>query len=219
MAEFQTSFIPKKSFDVGTGVQKHHTSFFFIIAVLIFIIALVSAGGAFLYDRFLGISLAHKKEDLEKVKSAFEPELIRKLSRLDSKLHTSQTLLNSHIALSSFFELLENMTLESIRFKTFSYIAGDTDIRISMQGEALSYAAIALQSDEFAKQRFIREPVFSGLDLDDKGNVIFTVTAFVDPALLSYRDRALHAGTAAFNPESSDTFASGETDFPEEQTN
>ena len=50
---------------------------------------------------------------------------------------------------------------------------------------------------EFGKHRSVRSPVFSGLTLDDIGNVEFRVEALVDPALLSYRERAARpAGNA-----------------------
>jgi len=207
MAEFQTSFIPKKSFDGVAGQKKGKSGMLFFTVLLVFIFSLLTAGAAFAYEQFLNASISHKKDSLEKVKSAFEPELIRQLSHLDQKLHTARTLLDSHVALSSYFELLESVTLESIRFKTFSYIVDDAGIRVTMQGEALSFASVALQSDEFAKQRFIKELVFSGLELDEKGNVIFTVTALVDPQLISYRDRVARGGTAVLTP-SADTLAS-----------
>ena len=207
MAEFQTSFIPKKSFDQTASLKKKSSGIVLPLAVIIFLVSAFSAGGVFLYEKFLNSSIERKKESLETAKAAFEPELIRQLSRLGIKLATAESLLGEHVALSSFFEFLEEITLETIRFNSFSYTIDETGLKISMEGEALSFAAVALQSDEFAKQRYLREPVFSGLDLDDTGNVEFMVTAYVDPALVSYRDRASRGATAVIETEDVDAVA------------
>ncbi len=203
--EFQTSFIPKKTFDVGGPPARSPKSslsgIISFVAFIIFMLSIVGGVGVFLYGRFLVASIASKKESLERARAAFEPELIRELSRLDSKLRLSQSLLDAHVAPSAIFDLLESLTLETVRFTDMSYSMDEKGIRLSLSGEALSFASIALQSDEFGKNRRITEPVFSGLSLDDKGNVIFTVEAFVDPSVLSYRERATRGGTALFDVE------------------
>ncbi len=209
MAEqFQTSFIPKKTFDVGTPAPKKASSIqglLSFIAIVFFILSLVGAGGVFLYGRFLISSIDSKKASLEKAKNAFEPELIRELSQLDAKLRTAQKLLNAHIAPSGLFDLLEEVTLSTVRFNSFSFVTTEEGLRVSMQGEATSFSSVALQSDEFAKNRSIREPVFSGLTLDARGNVQFSVSALIDPALLSYKDRATRGGSAFFDIDSAQT--------------
>jgi hypothetical protein len=202
--EFQTSFIPKKTFDAGAPARPSGSSLSNILSFVAFVLLLVSilgAGGIFLYGRFLISSIESKKQSLERAKNAFEPELIRELSRLDAKLRVSQELLDKHIAPSGIFDLLEDITLETVRFSDMAYSFEKDGIKLSLQGEALSFASVALQSDEFGKNRSIREPVFSGLTLDDSGNVEFAVTAFVDPSVLSYRERAAKGGSALFDVE------------------
>jgi hypothetical protein len=60
-----------------------------------------------------------------------------------------------------------------------------------MGGIASSFSSVALQSDIFGENKFIQEPIFSNLNLDSKGDVIFDFSAFVDPRLLSYSDSIL----------------------------
>jgi hypothetical protein len=203
--EFQTSFIPKKTFDVGMAPARKAGSslsgIFSFVAFILILLSVVGAGGVFLYERFLIASIENKKESLERAKNAFEPELIRELSRLDLKLRGSQGLLDRHLAPSGIFDLLEDITLETVRFTELSYAAEKEAIRLTLQGEALSFASVALQSDEFGKHRSLRSPVFSGLTLDDRGNVQFGVTALVDPIVLSYRERAARGGSAFFEVE------------------
>ena len=206
MAEqFQTSFIPKKTFDVGPAPKATGSSVSAIlsfIAVIALVLSIVSAAGVFLYERFLITSIKNKEETLERAKSAFEPELIRELSRIDSKFTIGEELLNDHTAPSGLLDLLEDVTLETVRFTNFSYLAdAGGELRISMQGEARSFASVALQSDEFGRNRSLRDTAFSGLTLDEVGNVQFTVSAIVDPTLVSYRERAAQGGSAFFEVE------------------
>ncbi len=207
MAEqFQTSFIPKKTFDVGPAPKATGSSVSAIIsfiAVITLVLSVVSATGVFLYERFLLTSIKNKQDTLERAKSAFEPELIRELSRVDAKFTIGEKLLNSHVAPSGLLDLLEDVTLETVRFTSFSYLSDPEGLHINMQGEARSFASVALQSDELGRNRSLRDTAFSGLTLDDRGNVQFTVSALVDPALVSYRERAAQGGSAFFEVEPS----------------
>lgn len=202
--QFQTSFIPKKTYDVGAvaAPRSSFTGLLSFIAVTLFILSLVSAGGVFLYERYLATSLVRKQESLDRARSAFEPELIRELSRLDAKLAIGQQLLDAHTAPSAVFDLLEEVTLQTVRFTDFSYTVEEGIPRITMQGSAASFASVALQSDEFAKNRSIKEPEFSGLTLDARGNVQFGVTALIDPALVSYREQSAQGASAFLEIES-----------------
>jgi hypothetical protein len=208
MAEqFQTSFIPKKTFDVGPAPKATGSSVSAIlsfVAVIALVLSIVSAAGVFLYERFLITSIKNKEETLERAKSAFEPELIRELSRIDAKFMIGERLLDEHTAPSGLLNLLEDVTLETVRFTTFSYLSDPEGLHLSMQGEARSFASVALQSDEFGRNRSLRDTAFSGLTLDERGNVQFTVSAIVDPALVSYRERAAQGGNAFFEVEPSE---------------
>ena len=53
-----------------------------------------------------------------------------------------------------------------------------------MSGLAIGYRSVALQSDLFAQNKNLIDPVFSNLTLDDKGNVLFDLEFSVDPSLL-----------------------------------
>lgn len=185
-----TSFIPKKP--QGTAV-KHKSSggvinIFFLGALIIFLGALVVTAGVFLYERFVEQSIEEKSTQLEKARDAFEPALIEEFSKLEIRIQSAQEILDSHLALSFFFELLESTTLKSVQFKDFINITSpDGRISITMRGTARSFSSVALQSDVFGKDPFIRSPLFSNLNLDDLGNVIFDFSATLDPALLSYK--------------------------------
>jgi hypothetical protein len=46
---------------------------------------------------------------------------------------------------------------------------------------------VALQSDLFAQNKNLIDPVFSNLTLDDKGNVDFDLEFSVDPSFINYK--------------------------------
>ena len=188
--KFQTSFIPKKPVTVAPQRKKESSSgLFSLIALILFLAALTASVGVFLYQQYLVQSIAKKEASLERARSAFEPALIKEMSRLDARMISAQEILNKHTALSAFFELLEDTTLKTVQFDSFSYsIDAEKKMLISMKGKALSFAAVALQSDSFGNSTLIQEPIFSGLNLDTGGNVVFDFTATLDPSIVSYAD-------------------------------
>lgn len=185
-----TSFIPKKSLAATSRQPKGNSiGIFFLLALIIFIGVIALAIGVFLYQQFLLKSVEQKIASLERASAAFEPTLIQKLSRLDIRIHSAQDILNNHKAVSTFFDLLEASTLESVSFENLDYKTDEGGrTSISMRGKALNFSSVALQSDIFGKNKFILEPIFSELNLDKKGDVIFNFSAFIDPRLISYEN-------------------------------
>jgi hypothetical protein len=187
-----TSFIPKKS--LSTVSQRERKSdnigIIFMLTLIIFIGAIAIAISAFLYQQFLLQSIEKKKASLELAQGRFEPALIEKMSRLDIRMQSAENILSKHKAVSSFFQLLEENTLVSIQFENLSYKTDETTSRVSvsMKGTASNFNSVALQSDIFGKNKFIQESIFSNLNLDNKGSVIFDFTAFIDPRLISYEN-------------------------------
>jgi hypothetical protein len=191
--KFQTSFIPKKPLVPTLGPKSSkHVSFISIIIVFIFLLSLLAAGGVFLYKQFLKSSITQMETKLAAAEAALDPALINEWVRLDKRIESGKELLNVHLALSSFFTLLQEMTLTTVRFKNFSYIvAPGQKIAITMDGEADSFAAVALQSDEFAKQaKYMSNQLFSNINLDPTGTIIFRFTATIDPQLILYKKSA-----------------------------
>ena len=50
----------------------------------------------------------------------------------------------------------------------------------------VGYNFIALQADLFKNNKFMKNPIFSDLVLDQVGNVDFSLTFYVDRSLVSY---------------------------------
>ena len=188
--KFRTSFIPKKTILAAAGAKKPQASPFGIVSLIALIIVLGAVAlsvGVFLYQQVLISSINTKKQTLERARAAFEPELIEELVRLDNRIESAETILNEHIAPTSLFVILEDLTLKSVRFESFDFVRiSKGKISISMKGVAKNFSGIALQADIFGKNRMIKEPIFSDLNINQEGNAIFNFSAFVDPALISY---------------------------------
>ncbi len=184
-----TSFIPKKSFaPTPTAYQKRSVSVVLLGATVIFTVSAALSVGVFLYKGLLQNGIVSKKASLERARGAFDPALIKELERLDKRLIASKALLKDHIALSALFKALQGATSRNIRYTSLDWDLSGTDNKpeVIMHGQAKSYASVAFQSDVFAKSAIIKEPVFSDLTLDDKGNIVFTLAASVDTAALRY---------------------------------
>lgn len=186
--KFQTSFIPKVSLAPTEGdALKKSVNFFSFIATLIFIISALSAGGAYVYLGYLKKSQETVKTNLEKNIKAFEPQTIETYVRLSSRLNAAHTLLSKHISLSNVFDYLSDATLKTVRFNDFKYqLEGNGNISLTMNGEARNYNAVAYQSQVFGQKRDLKNLIFSDLDLDEKGNVVFKLSSDIEPTFAYY---------------------------------
>ncbi len=179
-----TSFIPKRPIEVASGSG---TSIFFLISLLLFVLSLVAAGSAFAYKEFLKASIESKKTSLVRSEGAYDLPAIQDLIRIDSRMAQSKVLLQRHTAPSAVFDILSQLTLSQVQLNSFEYTAqsnGSAQIRLSGTGD--NFSTVALQSDQFGASRVLRDIVFSGVNIDQQGDVYFSVVATVDPATISY---------------------------------
>ena len=58
-----------------------------------------------------------------------------------------------------------------------------------MSGKADNYTAIALQSDQLTQNKYIKDPIFENLTLDDRSNVLFDLTFQVDPSFVLFGEK------------------------------
>lgn len=184
----QASFIPKKPIS-GSGLSRNHSfSFVSLLTVLLFVIAAALTGGVFAYHSYMEAHIASLERALANAKAEFDPQLVAQYERLDRRLKSAKTIVDNHVAISPFFELLEKVTLSRVQFKDFQYGVEGQRPKVSMSGEASSFAVVALQAEEFnLYPTLIQEPLFSELNVNEVGNITFTFTAFLDESLVSYR--------------------------------
>jgi len=187
---FQTSFIPKKPMIEEKAKVRRPMSLFFIISLFLFFATLLVAGGAYFYKGILTQNVTKMESDLNKAKERFELSKIKLLQTLDKRLNASNKILEGHIAVSPIFEALQAVTMKTIRYTDFSYTHSGNSILVTMSGQAIGYRSIALQSDLLTKNKNFIDPVFSGLSLDEKGNVLFNLDFSVDKNFVDYQQMA-----------------------------
>ena len=147
------------------------------------------AAGVFLYKYVLTKNIETSGVYLNQRKDALEPDTINDLLRTGRRLRIAGTLLDNHVVVTPIFNLLEGLTLKSVRFIKFEYTTSQNNlISVKLSGQAKSYGSVALQADLFgSEKRFVKSVIFSNLNLDDKGNVIFDAILDIDPDLINYK--------------------------------
>ncbi len=189
---FQSSFIPKKSLSEEHPVEEEsHFTIISFIGILIFIVSLALAGGAYFYKNSLINQLAEKQSQLSSARNALEPTLIADSKILAKRLSAVNKVLGNHIVVSPIFEALQINTLKTIQFTSFDYsissASAQDPVSIKMSGRARDYASIALEADQLAKNKDIKNPVFSDLTYDDQtGSVSFSLVFTVGRDLVDF---------------------------------
>ncbi|MEK7614225.1 MAG: hypothetical protein AAB428_00970 [Patescibacteria group bacterium] len=201
ISQNQTSFIPRKTPGLEV-VREKPIGLFMVIAALVFVIAVLGSGSIFLYKYIISKSIDTAGKYLSERKEALEPTTIDELIRTDKRLRSANELLNKHIVATPVFKLLEDITLESVRFSKFEYIVDQVKgASVKVSGEAKSYGSIALQADNFNNEkRFIKNAVFSNLNLNEKGNVTFEALISFDPDLISYKKMLTREASSSIMP-------------------
>ncbi len=189
--KFQSSFIPKGPIALGDnaplGRPTRERSLLAFLSIMIFSGSVLLAVGVFGYKFYLNYSIASMATELERGRATLQPETVSELTRLNDRILSTEELIDNHLMLSPLFKFLETSTLRTARFTGFAYVMTEQGLQLTMKGEAKGYSALVLQADLLNKSEYFKNPVFSDLNLDEKGNVGFSFTATVDPELLSYR--------------------------------
>ena len=190
--KFQSSFIPKSPIGssgatLPTQGRRSERNLFGFVSTAVFSLSVILAMAVFGYSYYLKYAIARMTTELESGRAELQPEKVNELIRLNDRINSTQDLIGTHLLLSPLFKFLEASTIKNVRFTSFSYEMNQSGLRLSMRGEARSYSALALQADLFSKSGLLENVAFSDLVLDEKGNVIFSFQASVDPGLLSYQ--------------------------------
>ena len=181
----QGSFIPKQSLTAasrGGGI-----GIFFLLALIIFVMSLVSAGAAFGYQQILNNTIAGKDDSLRKAEGAFDAGTIQDLLRMDNRLVQARGLLQKHVAPSAILYFLSTITLERVQLNSFNVTLNKNgSASLGITGMADSFSGVALQSDQFGSTKVLKDVIVSGVSVNEVGKVSFAVNATVDPSLILY---------------------------------
>lgn len=196
--EFQTSFIPKKPLSEDRTPSTKPVSLLIFVSTVIFFASIAGAGIMYFYKVSLAKSVESKKSDLLTAKEAFEGNFITEIQNFDRRLTAANQILANHILVSPIFDALAQATLKSIQFTKFTHsVKGSgpsAQIQVQLEGRVdnytdLAYAHLALESDALTQNKYIKDPVFSNITLDEQtGSVLFNLTFTIDPSYILYTD-------------------------------
>ena len=192
-----TSFIPKRpvatAASVDTGATGTTIGILSLVVVVIIVGTALSYVGVYLY----GKQSVQQKESLQKTitqaKDGLGADFISQMKRLNGRIDGVKTLIKQHVVVSPIFKVLQDTTLQSVQYKDFSYqftndpVAKADIVKVKLSGTAKGYSTIALQADAFTRSPIIKNPVFSGLSVDDKKRVTFTLNFDIMASDLSYQ--------------------------------
>jgi len=188
----KSSFIPSDAVVSPVRRTAQRTGFgdlLILLAIVLLVASAALAVAVFLYVQYLENSSASKVKQLQIAKDAFDPALIQELTRLDDRMKIADRILKNHMAPSAFFDILEQLTLQTVSFENLSFKATDPqNISIQMAGVAVSVNSIALQADYLSRSGTIANPIFSNIARKQDG-VHFDLSALVSPLAIRYSQR------------------------------
>ncbi|MCE9549093.1 hypothetical protein K8Q98_01705 [Candidatus Nomurabacteria bacterium] len=186
---FQTSFIPKKPVTASNISTSPRVGLLVFVSIFIFLTVLVATGGLYFYKQLMLRSITQMESDLNLAKSRFEPSKIVQLQVLDKRLRAANQILSRHVAISPIFKILQSITMKTVQYTRFEYDISpeSSKVTIKMEGVAVGYRSVALQSDLFAEDDNLIDPVFSNLALDRDGTVLFDLEFSINPSLINYK--------------------------------
>lgn len=193
-----TSFVPKQPVQSEGRSLRSGGNTFLVLAVILFVFALAAAGGVFAYERYLMTVRDGKRAEVEAAQSRINTAAVEDFILMRNRFSTSQALLDRHVAATQFFMLLENATLQNMRFDSLSFtLADDRSANIEVNGTARTFNALAAQSSALAQDRRIRRAIFSDITVNENGTVSFALSAELAPALLAVSGSAGEAQAPA----------------------
>ncbi|MBU2103669.1 hypothetical protein KKD81_02545 [Patescibacteria group bacterium] len=180
-----TSFVPKQPVSTGMRRPNSGVNIFLIIAGVVVGIVVFGAAATFGYKLYLENVRDAKAAELQSAKDAINEDTIEGFIRLRNRLESASMLLNQHVYTSQFFDVLEERTLQSVRFSSLTLSTlEDRSAEIQMEGVARSFNALAAQSESFANEKRIKRAIFSSITVNTTGSVSFDLTAELDPKLI-----------------------------------
>ncbi len=195
--QIPTSFIPKRPLISETEAPEHKSRMVGLLSIItgiVIVATIISYAGVYLYGKSLVSQKSKLEKSIDDARSGIGTDFLEDMKRLNTRIDGVKVLLQNHIVVSPIFAALEETTLRSVQYKSFTYEM-KTDpitklplVAVTLEGTAKSYSSIALQSDAFAQSPLIKNPVFSSLVVEDKTSTVgFRLTFDVSPVDLSFQ--------------------------------
>lgn len=180
-----TSFVPKQPLDAPRRKMQAGDNIFLLVSILILGVSVVTAGAVFGYQKYLSSVIEVKSAALDQARSEIDRQQVEDFIRLKQRFDSGKTLLDNHVTASRFFTLLEESTLQNVKFDDLKLtVEDDRTASVSLSGVARNFNTLAAQSSEIAEQRDFKRSIFSDIRINANGTVGFTLTADIDEDLM-----------------------------------
>lgn len=182
-----TSFVPKQPVQTTRRAARGGGNLFLLASMILMVIAIIGAGATFGYQYALNSIRDKKAEELAAAEASISRATIDEFLRLHNRLNVSQEILNEHLAISQFLDVLEGLTVNPVVFNTLTLTMNEKGVaEVKMAGTAKTFNALAAESAAFAAEKRIKRAIFSGISVGEKGGITFSLSAELDPALITW---------------------------------
>jgi len=157
-----------------------------VLSVILLGAAVLGSVGVFAYERYLIGVRNQKAAEVTAAEQVISSASVEEFIRTRDRFASAQEILDSHVAASQFFDLLESLTLSTVRFNQLSFeLLEDRSAQIQMTGIARTFNALAAQSSALASEKRIKSAIFSGITVNQNNTVAFGLSADLDPRLIT----------------------------------
>ncbi|MSU74657.1 hypothetical protein EXS57_02665 [Candidatus Kaiserbacteria bacterium] len=182
-----TSFVPRSASATTHQLRSQLTSTFGLFSYAVLGIVFVLALSVFFYDQILSGAQTERHSALLKQQEAIDPATIGSFVQLRDRLNSGTLLLSNHVAFSNFFELLETILPNSVRFNSLHLTMNDIKkVKIEGFGVARNFNALAAVSTAFATDGHIKDAIFSNITVNKDSSVSFALSAALDPKVITF---------------------------------
>ncbi|HEY4515233.1 MAG TPA: hypothetical protein VJJ22_03705 [Candidatus Paceibacterota bacterium] len=184
-SSLRTSFIPKSNLS-NPPRKKEGSSFITFISIAVLMVSLLGWLAAYGYKYMIAKDVQVLEQSITKARESFDPSLLKVFENLDRRLIAANGLLESHSKVLPIFDLLDRVTLKSVKYSYLGYVNNGIAVSVKITGEAINFESIALLALEYNKSGKILNPIISNLGVLVDGKVTFNVAFNVDSSLVSY---------------------------------
>lgn len=180
-------FIPRSEMKVQRP-KSSYNGLIITVSFVIFLASLAAYGTTFIYKWYLDRQINVYNSTFEKIRSDIEIKSIIDVLNKSKEIEIAKVLLSKHIAPSRVFSFLEEDTVKSNYYTSFSFGGGSgkDKQKIKLEGVAKSYKELAKQIEAVKDSENFEEPEFSGLKLSDNGDISYVLNLKVKGQILNY---------------------------------
>lgn len=142
-----------------------------------------------MYTMYLDNKIENRQASLTAFQDELRQPIVQEIKTVAARLDSANNRLTNHMAVSQVFDALNSITLRNVRWRTLRFEFQNNAILLTLDGEAKTFASVALQADQFTGAPLFLKPIISNLNTSNEaggGAVRFAFRANIDPSLLSY---------------------------------